>query len=208
MDFRLYLITDASLFDREDALLNAVEGALKAGVKALQLREKSLPVRRLLALAYRMREMTARYQAKLFINDRTDIALLAGADGVHLGQMGMPPFAVRKIAGEKLLVGVSTHSAEEARIAELEGADFITFGPLYATPSKLRYGAPVGLDALCAVVKDSTVPVFGIGGIKTDNVRDVIEAGADGIAVISGILGGNDSAGAAEKYLRLLGDRL
>lgn len=207
MDFRLYLITDGSLFAGEDALLAAVEGALKSGVKAVQLRDKHLSIRQLLALAYRMRELTARYQAKLFINDRADIALSVGADGVHLGQAGMPPFAVRKFAGERLLVGVSTHSIKEAEIAQREGADFITFGPLYATPSKLRYGSPVGLDALRMVRGEISLPVFGIGGIKTDNTGDVLEAGADGVAVISGILGKTDSAGAAEKYLQLLGEK-
>ncbi|HEX8948106.1 MAG TPA: thiamine phosphate synthase, partial [Dissulfurispiraceae bacterium] len=135
MDFRLYLITDRKLFADENALCYAVEDALRAGVGAVQLREKDLPTRDLLDLAYKMRELTARYGAKFFVNDRTDIALCVRADGVHLGQSGLPAYAVRKIAGRGLTIGISTHSLREAEIAQREGADFITFGPLYPTPS-------------------------------------------------------------------------
>src|SRR5271157_4017295 len=198
MDFKLYLITDRKLFQSEDAFLGALEDALKAGVTAVQLREKDLPTRELLAIAYRMRALTMHYHAKFFINDRADIALCAGADGVHLGQASMPVFAVRKIAGDRLLIGVSTHSLEEARLAEKEGADFITFGPLYQTSSKLKYGAPVGLEAMKKVTEEIAIPVFGIGGIKRDTIKAVMHSGARGIAVISGILGEGDTKAAAK----------
>src|SRR5208337_530333 len=108
-DFKLYLITDRKLFPDEDAFFEALEGALKAGVKAVQLREKDLPARELLAMGYRMRQLTSEYSVKLFINDRTDIALCARADGVHLGQESMPVYAVRKVVGEGFIIGVSTH---------------------------------------------------------------------------------------------------
>ncbi len=201
IDFRLYLITDRTLFRDEDAFFAAVEGALKAGVKAVQLREKDVPTRELLSMAHGMRRLTSGYGAKLFINDRTDIALCAGADGVHLGQESMPVYAVRKIAGDGVIVGVSTHSLKEAHLAEKEGADFITFGPLYQTPSKLKYGAPVGLEELNKVAGEIGIPVFGIGGIKLDTIKAVMKSGPHGIAVISGILAEVDTQKAAGLFM-------
>lgn len=207
VDFKLYLITDRRLFTNCYSLFAAVEDALKAGVKAVQLREKDLTTRELLDMAYEMRELTARYNAKLFINDRADIAMSVNADGVHLGQWSMPVYAVRKIIDDKL-IGVSTHSLEEATIAEKDGADFITFGPIYETPSKLKYGRPAGIDALREVVKKVAIAVFGIGGVKARNIPEVINAGANGVALISGILGESDVKTSAENYLKLLGERL
>ncbi len=208
IDFNVYLITDRKLFPDRDAFFAALEGALKAGVKAVQLREKDLPTRELLTMAYGMRELTSGYGAKLFINDRTDIALCAGADGVQLGHESMPVCAVRKIAGGGFLIGVSTHSLKEAHLAEKEGADFITFGPLYQTPSKIKYGAPVGLEALHKVTGEIGIPVFGIGGIKPDTINAVMNSGAHGIAVISGILGGDDTRRAAQNYLEAVRSNL
>jgi len=204
-ELTLYLITDRKLIPHSSSLTDAVEDALKAGVKAVQLREKDLPVRELLALAYRMREVTTRYSAMLFINDRVDIALCTEADGVHLGRSGIPVHAARKLAGRRLLIGASTHHLEEALAAEREGADFITFGPLYDTPSKRKYGEPVGLGALHTVSEQISLPVLGIGGITTGRVKEVLNAGARGVALISGILGEADIEGAAKKYLRIVG---
>lgn len=205
VDFKLYLITDRKLFSDEASFFAAVEGALKGGVKAVQLREKGLPTRELLAVAYKMRALTSEYGAKLFVNDRTDIALCTGADGVHLGRESMPPYAVRKIAGDNFLVGVSTHSLKEAHLAEEDWAHFITFGPVYETPSKVEYGAPVGVESLKKVSEEITIPVFGIGGIKRDTIKAVTDAGAYGIAVISGILSSADTKKEAEHYLREIG---
>ncbi len=190
--FKLYLITDRKLFADSGEMFAAVEEALKAGVKAVQLREKDLATRELLDMAYRMRELTARYNARLFINDRADIAMCVNADGVHLGQSSMPVYAARKVVGDKFMIGVSTHNLDEALTAEREGADFITFGPIYRTPSKLKYGRPVGIESLKIVAEKVSIPVFGIGGIKPDNVKEVVNAGAHGAALISGILGEHD----------------
>jgi thiamine-phosphate pyrophosphorylase len=209
LEFRLYLITDRRLFSAENDFTKAVEEALSAGVRAVQLREKDLPTRDLLEMAERFRELTGRYNAKLFINDRLDIALSVEADGVHLGQSGIPVRAVRDVVKNKLLIGCSTHSIREALEAEAGGADFITFGPLFHTPSKLKYGEPLGLEALREVSKKITVPIFGIGGIKSDNIKDVLDAGATGVALIRGILEGatglNRSA-SASKYLTKVGE--
>jgi len=205
IDFKLYLITDRRLFTDYYSLFTAVEEALDGGLKAVQLREKDLEIRELLQMAYKMREITKKYKAKLFINDRVDIALAVDADGVHLGQSSIPPSAARKVAGNKLIIGASTHGIKEALETEKSGADFITFGPIYKTPSKLKYGKPPGIDVLRKVKSKVSIPVFAIGGIKTDMVKEVMDAGADGIALISGILGAEDIKGKTEYFLKLLG---
>ncbi len=204
VDFRLYLITDRKLFSAHCELYMALETILEAGVTAIQLREKDLSQKELFDMAFWMRELTGEYHAKLFINDRVDIALSVQADGVHLGQNSVPVSAVRKIAGRKLLIGISTHSIEEALGADRDGADFITLGPIYETPSKLHCGLPIGLDTLREVKTQISVPVYGIGGIKRDKVKEVREAGADGIALISAILAANNIRETTEEFLRLL----
>ncbi|MCG2813194.1 MAG: thiamine phosphate synthase [Thermodesulfovibrionales bacterium] len=209
IDFKLYLITDRKLVTRHLSLVTAVEEALKGGVKALQLREKDLGTRELLDMAYKMRELTDKYGAKLFINDRVDIALSVEADGVHLGQKSIPPHAVRKAVNasrithhaSRFLIGVSAHSIEEAKQAEKEGADFITLGPVYKTPSKLRYGQPLGVDIIRKAKDEISIPVFAIGGIKKDRIKEVIGAGADGIALISGIFGARNVRDKTEEFL-------
>ncbi len=203
-DLKLYLITDSTLFAAQCSMYLAIETALKAGVKFIQLREKHLPTRKLLDMGYWMSELTKEYGAKLFINDRVDIALAVGADGVHLGQDSIPAHAVRKIAGDKLLVGVSTHGIDEAIEAEKDGADFITLGPVYQTPSKLKYGNPIGIDTLRRVKSKISIPVLAIGGIKLDKVKEVMEAGADGVALISAILTAENIKETSEEFLRLL----
>jgi thiamine-phosphate pyrophosphorylase len=199
---KLYLITDRKLFHAQCSLYLAIETALQAGVKYIQLREKRLPTRMILDMAYWVMELVREYGAKLLINDRVDIALAAGADGVHLGQKSLPAHAVRKVTGDDFLIGVSTHSLDEALEAEKEGADFITLGPIYSTPSKLRYGDPIGVDIIRQVKSQVSVPVLAIGGVKTDTVHEVVRAGADGVAVISGILAAENIRETTEKFLR------
>lgn len=202
IDFNLYLITDRMIV-RDNDILYAVEEALKGRVKAVQLREKDFRIRELLDLAYRMRDLTKRYGAKLFINDRVDVAIAVGADGVHLGKKSIPPSAARKVSNN-ILIGVSTHSVDEAIEAEKEGADFITLGPVFYTPSKAGYGEPVGLETLKRVCSSVSLPVFAIGGIKPEVVENVLDIGAKGVAVISAILGADNIKDAAEKFLRCL----
>lgn len=161
---------------------------MAGGVRLVQLREKDLPIRELLNLACQMRALTSRYRARLLINDRIDICLSVEADGIHLRSNRLPIPVVRRILGSHKLIGVSTHSLEEARQAEAEGADFIVLGPIYETRSKLAFGAPLGLEALRAVGKFIKIPLLALGGIQRHQVREVIGAGADGIALISAIL--------------------
>jgi thiamine-phosphate pyrophosphorylase len=211
LDFRLYLITDKRLITHHVSLITAVREALKGGVRAIQLREKDLDTRELLRLAYKMRELTRRYNARLFINDRLDIALAIGADGVHLTQKSVPVEAVRLSIdasrfthhASRLLVGVSTHSLKEAKDAERGGADFITFGPVYRTPSKLRYGPPQGVDRLREVCQRMNIPVFAIGGIKAGRIKRVMKAGAYGVAMISEIFGAEDIRSKAKEIMNL-----
>lgn len=204
IDFKLYLITERKLVTRYSSLVTAVEEALKSGVKAVQLREKDLGTRELLDMAYTMREITDKYRAKLFINDRVDIALSVEADGIHLGQKSMPAYAVRRIVKDKFMIGVSAHSIEEAKQAEKGGADFITLGPVYQTPSKLKYGQPLGVDIIRKAKDEISIPVFAIGGIKKDRIKEVLDAGADGVALISGILGAKDIKEKTGEFLELL----
>jgi thiamine-phosphate pyrophosphorylase len=208
VDFRLYLITDRKLFADRTAFLDGIRNALEGGVRAVQLREKDLPVRGLLELAYELREITAAYDARFFINDRVDIALAVKADGVHLGRSSIPVRAARKAAGEDILIGVSTHSVEEAEEAEKEGADLVTLGPVYETPSKIQYGRPLGPEVLKTAWQKISVPVFAIGGISRERVAEVLNSGAHGIALIRGILAGENAKKKAEDFLRLLSKQI
>ena len=206
IDFKLFLITDRKLVTRHQSLVTAVRKALKGGVKAVQLREKDLGTEPLLKLAYKMRKITEEHKAKLFINDRFDIALAVGADGVHLTQNSVPVSVVRETVKNKLLIGVSTHSLKEAKEAGKGGADFITFGPVYRTPSKLKYGKPVGVDALKQVIKKINIPVFAIGGINSNRIKNVRESGAHGAAMISEVLASDDIKRKSQELINLLGD--
>jgi thiamine-phosphate pyrophosphorylase len=201
VDFKVYLITDRK--QTKVPLPEAVRLALQGGVRAIQLREKDLPIRELLALAQDMRSLTKEHSAKLFINDRVDVAIAVDADGVHLAHQSMPPEAVRRVVGDRMLIGVSTHTIEEAKAAEAGGADFITFGPVFLTPSKAAFGQPVGLICLKDVKKIVKIPLFGLGGIKGGNIAQVFSSGADGIAMISEIFRADDIRRAAEGVIRV-----
>ena len=188
VDFDLYLITDRHQVPTGQTLLDVIEAALRGGVKAVQLREKDLSADQLLPLASELRTLTRRYGARLLVNDQVDVALAAGADGVHLGGHSLPTGEVRRQVGTEMLIGVSTHSRDEIRAAFEQGADFVTFGPVYATPSKAAYGDPLGLDALTEACLDSPLPVFALGGITPVRAAAVRTAGAQGIALISAII--------------------
>jgi thiamine-phosphate pyrophosphorylase len=196
VDFRLYLITDRKVATKP--LSEAVRLALEGGVRAVQLREKDLSVRELLTLAQELRSITREFGAKLFINDRVDVAVAVDAEGVHLGTRSMPPEGARKVVGKDMLIGVSTHNKEEAKAAVVGGADFITFGPIFETQSKVKYGSPVGIIALNSVKSGIETPIFALGGVKSGSVSKIMASGAYGISVISAILGADDIRKAAE----------
>lgn len=206
VDFRLYLITDRTLVSHHSSLVNAVRQALKGGVRAIQLREKDLSTRELLRMAYTMRDVTEKYGARLFINDRADVALAVGADGVHLTGKSIPAGALRQVVRKGFFIGVSTHSVKEAKDAEKAGVDFITFGPVYQTPSKLKYGKPVGTGMLERVCRETDIPVFALGGVKVQNIDEVRKAGAYGASMISEIWSASDIRGKTEAVLKGLGE--
>ncbi len=201
VDFRLYLVTDRRQAAGGD-LLGAVARALAGGVQAVQLREKDLGARELLELARRLRELTSRHGARLLINDRVDVALASGADGVHLGVASLPPEEARRILGRGRLIGCSTHGTEQLAAAAAGGADYATFGPVFATPSKAHYGPPLGVEALRRACASTDLPVFGIGGIGRENSGEVVAAGSYGIAAISAVLGTDDPGAAAAEIKR------
>ena len=200
VDFRVYLITDRRQAPGGD-ILQAVAGALEGGLRAVQLREKDLTGKELFRLAERMRDLTASYGARLLVNDRVDVARAVGADGVHLGVSSMPASVARTVLGEGALVGCSTHNARELSEAATQGADFATFGPVYPTPSKAAYGPPVGVPALATACRETALPLFALGGVGAENTREVLEAGAFGIALISYVLAAADPREAAGNLL-------
>jgi len=202
VDFRLYLITDRKQLTMP--LPDAVRLALEGGVRAIQVREKDMPIRELISLCQELRKMTREFGAKLFINDRLDVALSVEADGVHLSHQSMPTRAVREMVRDKMMIGVSTHTVEEAVQAQADGADFVTFGPIYETPSKAGMGKPLGLDPLRTARYKLDIPVFALGGIKGRNIGHVLWAGAYGVSMISAIFGAEDIRKAAKNINEMI----
>ena len=196
---RVYLISDFS-HHQETPVIGQIEKALQGGVRALQLREKDLSPKELLEQALEIKPVIEKYDAKLFINDRADIAQIAGAHGVHLNEASVPAGEI-KDNFPNLIVGVSTHTKEGALLAEAEGADFITFSPVYETPSKIHFGPPQGPECLGEIVKSVHLPVLALGGIKLNRVPEVLEQGAHGVAVISGIWDAKDIKQQALEYM-------
>ena len=196
----VYLITDRRTLPRQSrrpeprALIDFLRAAIAAGADLIQLRERDLTARALLAIAEAIATQAEQAGAAILINDRADVAACAGA-GVHLTTRSMKADAVRRAFGEGMLVGASTHNLDEARAAASEGADFIVFGPVFETESKKIYGPPVGLAALREVAGQLTIPVIALGGIKPDNFHDALGAGAAGVAAISMFVEADDLPG-------------
>ena len=172
---------------------------MEGGANLVQLREKDLPAGQLLTLARELREIT-RGRALLFINDRVDVALACDADGVQLGEEGLPPEAAHRVAGDRLLVGRSVHSVEGALEAETKDADLLVVGTIFPTVSHEVTG-PAGIGLLEEVSGRVRVPVLAIGGVKADNVESVIRAGAAGAAVVTAITRSKDPAQATRKLM-------
>ncbi len=181
--FQLCYITDR-LGLAPESLLPRIQAAVEAGVDLIQLREKDLPTRELAELAKGIVGICRGTGTKIVINDRLDIAMATAADGVHLGGQSLPAEVVRREAGKDFLIGVSCHSLEDALQAEAAGSDYIVLGPIFETPSKLRYGPPLGLSKLSEVVKRTKIPVLALGGITVENSGACLAAGAKGVAGI------------------------
>lgn len=186
--------------------LEVARAAVEGGASLIQLRDKELSGRALWEVAVQVRGLTRERKVSFIVNDRLDVAMAAGADGVHLGQDDMPVAAARELMGPGAIVGVSVANPEEAYAAEAGGASYVSFGPVFATASKADAGGPVGTGLLGAIKKAVSVPVLAIGGINRHNVREVMAAGADGVAVISAVAEAADMVEACATLRRLIAE--
>ena len=202
---RLYAVTDRAWVGRQ-TLCQQVEAALQGGVTCVQLREKHLDRDAFLAEARQICALCRRYGVSFIVNDDLDIALACGADGIHVGQDDMPAAEVRRRAGRRLIVGVSAHTPEEARLAEAAGADYLGAGAVFGSATKTDASllTPAGLQAVCAAVH---IPVVAIGGVNAGNILQLQGSGAAGAAVVSAIFGAPDIT-AACRELRALADTM
>ncbi len=167
--------------------LEVARAALEGGARLIQLRDKALGGLALWELGQELRHLTRQYQATFVVNDRLDLALAVGADGVHLGEEDLPVAAARRLLGPQAIIGASAATAARARQAQAEGASYLGVGPIYSTPSKADAGEAIGLAGIAEIRRTVSLPVLAIGGITRDNVGAVIRAGADGVAVISAV---------------------
>ena len=196
---RLYLVTDQSLV-RGRPLADVVAAAVQGGVSCVQLREKDLGSREFLAQALLLKKLLAPLRVPLVINDRIDIALACGAEGVHLGQSDLPVTEARKLLPPEVFIGWSVESMDEvlqSAALPLDSLDYLGVSPIFATPTKTDTGNAWGLDGLARVRAATALPLVAIGGIHAGNARQVLRAGADGLAVVSALCAADDPQAAA-----------
>jgi len=197
-DLSLYLVADLEFAAGRDLAYLAGEAVL-GGVTIVQLRAKALETSEFLDLATRMAAALKKRSVPLIINDRVDIAMACGADGVHLGQDDMPIDKARQLLGRSMIIGISVNTLKEAREAERLGADYIGLGPVYATATKDTELPVLGLESIRRIQEKIGIPIVAIGGINAGNAAEVMKAGAAGIAVVSAILGTPDARKAASE---------
>jgi thiamine-phosphate pyrophosphorylase len=200
LESRLLLVTDRQQ-TKGRPLVSVLAQALKAGRPSIQLRERDLCAKELLALADEIQQLTGPRAVQLVINDRLDVALSLERAGVHLRSNSLPVSVARRLIGPRRVLGVSVHSVKEAVEADAGGADYIVLGPIYDTPSKHMYGPPLGLSALEGAARAVRVPVVGIGGVTAARARDMRLAGAFGVAVVTAVLSADDVEGATGALL-------
>jgi len=202
VDPRLYLVTDDTFCRRplEEMVREAVEG----GVTVVQLRLKQVSSRELFCMAVQLGNLLRPQGIPLFINDRLDIALAAGADGVHLGRTDLPWREARRLAPNPFLIGASVRTVSEALEAESAGVDYVAVSPVFVTPTKPDAESPVGLEGIRRIRQAVRIPLVAIGGIHIGNAAEVIRAGCDGVAVVSAILGASDIRAAALELRRIV----
>ncbi|HEY2990076.1 MAG TPA: thiamine phosphate synthase [Candidatus Binatia bacterium] len=198
----LYAILDTS-FAKGRPPTEILREFLQGGVKLIQLRAKELSSGDFFALAKEARQLTREAGATFIVNDRADVALACAADGVHLGQDDLPLHAARKILGPKKIIGISTHDLPQARAAELNGADYIGFGPIFGSTTKDTGYTARGLEMLREIRKAVKIPIVAIGGVNECNVAEVWKAGADAAAIISDLMGAEDMTGKVKRLSRM-----
>ena len=203
MGFRLYAITDRHRC-APTPLVDVISELLDAGVTAIQLREKDLNDTQLIQLAQPIAELCRNYEAKLFINTNTRIALEIGATGVHLPANAESVNTIKAQTDGNLYIGCSVHALDAAQKREAEGADFVTYSPIYPTTSKPGYGPAVGVSGLAKVAESVKIPVFALGGITPTRVAECLTAGAFGVAVMSGVMSATGVEEQARDYLDAL----
>jgi thiamine-phosphate pyrophosphorylase len=201
-DWSLYLVTDRRWLGA-GTLRDAVEGAVSGGAGVVQLREKELSSRAFLETAGELKRLTDRYGIPLIVNDRIDIALAAGADGVHLGPDDLPVGIARKLLGEGRVIGASAATLDEALRLQAEGADYLGVGAVFPTATK-QDADQVSLEALGRIKASVRIPVVAIGGITAANAQAVMETGVDGVAVVSAIMAAPDAYDEARRFKALL----
>jgi thiamine-phosphate pyrophosphorylase len=203
--YDLYVISDPVLA-RGRSHVEVVRAALEGGADAVQIRDKSSTAYNLSLISAEIQPLARKFGAAFFVNDRVDVALLTGADGVHLGQEDLPAREARRLLPRPRLIGISASTPEEARRAEREGADYVGVGPVFGTATKPDAGEPLGLDRLATIAAAVGIPVVAIGGITQENVAQVFAAGAGGAAVVSAVVGADDIAAAARGIKRTIAE--
>ena len=196
IDYSLYLVTDRALA-RGRPLADVVRAAVAGGVTCVQLREKEASAREFAAAARELVALLRPLGVPLIVNDRIDVALAAGADGVHVGQQDLSVADARRLGPPGWIVGVSAESVADAARAERDGADYVGASPVFATPTKADHAPPLGLAGLRALRAATKLPLVAIGGLHAGNARETIRAGADGLAVVSAIVAADDPRAAA-----------
>ena len=197
---RLYIILDPSVCP-ERSLVEVLTASAEAGASLFQYRNKTASMKEAYVEALALRQAATKAGVLFIVNDRCDLALAVDADGVHLGQGDLPLDLARKVMGPKKLIGISTHNPDQVWEASAGKPDYLGFGPIFTPGSKQDHDPVVGLEGLRAMRKLTSLPVFAIGGIQIGQVREVMEAGADGVAVISAILKAADIREAVRAFL-------
>ncbi|HKT34961.1 MAG TPA: thiamine phosphate synthase [Nitrospira sp.] len=200
LESRLLIVTDRQQ-TKGRPLVSLLAEAVKAGNPTIQIRERDLCAKDLLALAEEILTVARRRRSQVLINDRLDVALSLDGVGVHLRSNSLPVSVARRIIGRHRLLGASVHSVSEAIHAQNGGADYVVLGPIYETPSKQPYGPPLGLSTLEEAVRVVRVPIIGIGGVTAVRARDIRAAGAFGVAVVTAVLGADDVHAATRALL-------
>ncbi|HLW59393.1 MAG TPA: thiamine phosphate synthase [bacterium] len=200
-DWRVYVIADA-LRSRGRSPREIAEAAIRGGATTVQLRMKDAPARQIVEAGREILPLCRAAGVAFVVNDRADVAMIVGADGVHVGQDDLPTREVRAMLGPEAVIGVSAATAEEAVAAERAGADYLGVGAIYATATKADAGEPIGLDRLRELRGVVRLPLIGIGGITADNAAAVIRAGARGVAVITAVTMAEDVAAAVRRIRR------
>ena len=200
LDLSLYLVTDPALC-AERGLEATVMAAVRGGVSVVQLRDKHASDEEMIAQAMRLKALLDEYEVPLIINDRIEVALASGADGLHIGQSDGDPVEARRRLGEDALIGLSVQTLEQLKAVDVERIDYLGLGPVYATPTKPDHAAPLGIEGLTQLVRSSPLPTVAIGGISLANAGEVMTSGTDGLAVVSALCSAEDPAAAAQQFL-------